>query len=57
MKLSKQIASFDVMTFSFSQRMVQEWNKAPQEVAHATSPTCVKQFQDKLDKFWQRNRH
>jgi len=26
-------------------------------VEHATSPTCVNQFQNKLDKFWQRHGH
>ena len=32
MKLSKQRVSLDVRKFSFSQRVVQEWNKLSQEV-------------------------
>jgi len=54
MKLSKQQASLDVRKFSFSQRVVKEWNKLPQEVIDATS---VNQFKNRLDKFWQRYGH
>jgi len=54
MKLSKQRASLDVRNFSFSQCVVQEWNKLPQEVVDATS---VNQFKNRLDKFWQRYGH
>ena len=39
---------------SFSQRVVQEWNKLPQDVVEATS---VNQFKNRLDKFWQRYGH
>jgi len=54
MKLSKQRASLDVRKFSFSQRVVQEWNKLPQEVVDAMS---VNQFKNRLDKFSQRYGH
>ena len=54
MKLSKQRASLDVRKFSFSQRVVQAWNKLPQEVVDATS---VNQFKNRLHKFWQRYGH
>ena len=54
MKLSKQRASLDVRKFSFSQRVVQEWNKLPQEVVDAMS---VNQFENRLDKFSQRYGH
>jgi len=49
MKLSKQRASLDARKFSFSQRVVQEWNKLSQEV--------VNQFKNRVDKFWQRYGH
>jgi len=48
MKLSKQRASLDVWKFSFSQRVVQEWDKLHQEVIDATS---VNQFKNRLDKY------
>ena len=51
MKLSKQRTSLDVRKFSFSQRVVQEWNKLSQDVVEATS---VNQFKNRWDKFWQR---
>ena len=51
MKLSKQRTSLDVRKYSFSQRVVQEWNKLPQDVVEATS---VNQFKNRLDKIWQR---
>ena len=54
MKLSKQRTSLDVRKFSFSQRVVQEWNKLSQDVVEATS---VNQFKNRLDKFWQRYGH
>ena len=54
MKLSKQQTSLDVRKFSFSQRLVQEWNKLSQDVVDATS---VNQFKNRLDKFWQRYGH
>ena len=37
MKLSKKLTSLDVWKFTFSQRVVQEWNKLPQDVVDATS--------------------
>ena len=37
MKLSKQRTSLDVRKFSFSQRVVQEWNKLSQDVVDAIS--------------------
>ena len=52
--LSKQQTSLDVRKFSFSQRVVQEWNKLSQDVVEATS---VNQFKNRLDKFWQRYGH
>jgi len=36
---------------SFSQCVVQEWNKLSQDVVDATS---VNQFKNRLDKFWRR---
>ena len=54
MKLSKQRTSLDVRKYSFSQRVVQEWNKLSQDVVEATS---VNQFKNRLDKFWQRYGH
>ena len=51
MKLSKQRTSLDVRKFSFSQRVMQEWNKLSQDVVDATS---VNQFKNRLDKFRQR---
>jgi len=51
MRLSKQRISLDVRKFSFSQRVVQEWNKLSQDVVEATS---VNQFKNRLDKFRQR---
>ena len=51
MKLSKQRTSLDVLKFSFSQRVMQEWNKLSQDVVDATS---VNQFKNRLDKFWRR---
>jgi len=54
MKLSKQRASLDVRKFSFSQRVLQEWNKIPQKVVDDTS---VDQIKNRLDKFWQRYGH
>jgi len=54
MKLSKQRTSLDVQKYSFSHRVVQEWNKLSQDVVEATS---VNQFKNRLDKFWQRYGH
>ena len=54
MNLSKQRSSLDVRKYSFSQRVVQEWNKLSQDVVEATS---VNQFKNRLDKFWQRFGH
>ena len=54
MKLSKQRASLDVRKYSFSQRVVQEFDKLSQDVVDATS---VNQFKNRLDKFWQRYGH
>jgi len=54
MKLSKQRTSLDARKYSFSQRVVQEWNKLSQDVVEATS---VNQFKNRLDKFWQRYGH
>jgi len=57
MKLSKQRTvrtSHDVRKFSFSQRVVQEWNKLSEDVVEATT---VNQFKNILDKFWQRYGH
>ena len=48
MKLSKQRTSLDVRKFSFSQRVVQKWNKLSQDVVDATS---VKQFKNRLASF------
>jgi len=48
MKMSKQRTNLDVRKFSFSQRVVQEWNKLSQDVVDATS---VNQFKNRLDKF------
>ena len=45
MKLSKQRTSLDVRKYSFSQRVVQEWNKLSQDVVEATS---VNQFKNRL---------
>jgi len=53
-KLSKQRSSLDVRKFSFSQCVVQEWNKLFQDVVDATS---LNQFKNRLDKFWQRYGH
>jgi len=53
-KLSKQRTSLGVRKFSFSQRVVQEWNKLCQDFVDATS---VNQFKNRLDKFWQRFGH
>jgi len=54
MKLSKQRTSFDVRKCSFSQHVVQEWNKISQDVVESTS---VNQSKNRLDKFWQRYGH
>jgi len=54
MKLSKQRTSLDVRKYSFSQRVVQEWNKLSEDVVEATS---VNQFKNRFDKFWQRYGH
>ena len=54
MKLSKQRTSLDVQKYSFSYRVVQEWNKLSQDVVEATS---VNQLKNTLDKFWQRYGH
>ena len=54
MKLSKQRTRLDVRKFSFSQRVVREWNKLSQDVVEAAS---VNQFKNRLDKFWQRYGH
>jgi len=51
MKLSKQQTSLDVRKFSFSQRVMQEWNKLSRDVVDVTS---ANQFKNRLDKFWQR---
>ena len=48
MKLLKQRTSLDVQKFSFSQHMVQEWNKLSQHVVDSTS---VNRFKNRLDKF------
>jgi len=48
MKLSKQRTSLDVRKFSFSQRVVQKWNKLSQDVVDATS---VNQFKNRLASF------
>jgi len=50
----KQRTSLDARKFSFSQLVVQEWNKFSQDVVEATS---VNQFKNRLDKFWQRYGH
>jgi len=54
MKLLKQRTSLGVQKFSFSQHMVQEWNKLSQDVVNAMS---VNQFKNRLDKFWRRYGH
>jgi len=51
MKLSKQQATPDVRKFSYSQRVVQEGKKLPQEVVDATS---ANQFENRLDKLRRR---
>ena len=38
MKLSKQRTSLDARKYSFSQRVVQEWNKLPQDVVEVCEP-------------------
>ena len=38
MKLSKQRTSLDVRKYSFSQRVVQEWNKLSQDVVEVCEP-------------------
>jgi len=53
MKLSKQRASPDVRKYSFSQRVVQEWNKLSQDVVGKGG----NQFKNRLDKFWRRHGH
>ena len=54
MKLSKKLTNLDVWKFTFSQRVVQQWNKLPQDVVDATS---VNQFKNRFDKFWRRYGH
>jgi len=54
MKLSKQRTSLDVRQYSFSQHVVQEWNKISEDVVESTS---VNQSKNRLDKFWQRYGH
>jgi len=50
-RLSKQRASLDGF---YSQRVVNKWNLLPQEIMDAT---CVNQFKNRLDKYWQRCGH
>ena len=54
MKLSKQRTSLDALKFSFSQRVMQEWNKLSQDVVDAMS---VNHIRNRLDKFWRRYGH
>ena len=55
MKLSKQRTSLDVRKYSFSQRVVQEWNKLPQESRCCGSYVCepvLEQIGQLLAKIW-----
>ena len=48
MKLSKKFCRIDARKYYFSQRVVDGWNKLPQEVVNADT---VNTFKNRLDKF------
>src|SRR5258706_15750989 len=48
MKLYKERVKKDVLKFSFGNRVVDEWNKLPEEVVNAVS---INSFKTKIDKF------
>mgnify|MGYP003530657466 FL=1 len=49
LKLEVQRSRLDVRKTFFSQRVVTEWNKLPQEVIEATS---TNNFKNRLDEYW-----
>ena len=51
--LAKEHFKFDIKTYAFSQRTVNEWNKLPGDCVNATS---VNIFKNKLDDYFKKNR-
>jgi hypothetical protein len=49
LKLFKPRANTTVRQHSFSQRIIDDWNRLPSNIIEATSVNC---FKNRLDKFW-----
>lgn len=49
LKLNKPRARLDIRKYSFSVRVINEWNSLPEEVVLAPSINC---FKNRLDRFW-----
>lgn len=52
-KLTKKRAKGNLRKNFFSQRVVNSWNKLPQEVVDADTINCFKNRLDKFDKYWE----
>ena len=49
MKITKERARLDIRKYSFSQRVVNDWNRLPQKVVDSTS---INSFKNALDQHW-----
>ena len=49
MKLYKQRVYRDVLKYSFSNRVIDQWNNLPEKVINATS---INMFKNRLNKYW-----
>ena len=48
MKLYKERVNRDVLKYSFANRVIEQWNKLPEDVISANS---INSFKNKLDKY------
>ena len=51
MKIVKNASSMDLRKRFFSQKVVNPWNRLPQDVIEADSVYCLKNRLDKFDKY------
>ena len=51
LKLVKKRSNVDLRKYFFSQRVINNWNRLPQEVVDAQTINCFKNRLDKFDKY------